>query len=375
MLTNKQNRPPLSQHATKQYSHSYYRLLQIRLRITRRPLPKTVRFNRRWCQKQHKHFLLNQPESSTSSIVRSHRNHVRCNKSSTIGGYHIQFLGLVHEQELLQVSLIQFVHYAPNPNITRWPVIAAIIVGSLIVLSILWCIFSCLCCGISLCTACTRCLTCGGCCGACGRSRGGRKDAEYRAMPPTPTPYQGYQPQSTPMTYNNSGPQFATFDARNKNVHEDSLPAMPSWDHAPTRRVEDTTPSQQQQMARDNMEMEHMLPYGRSPPRHEAPYSSDLGAQQQTSRGGYNNDYYDPPRSPAPTYYSTAPVNAPTASGTGAQYAYDTGYSGGSGAMSREGAQFGAGYTPYQQQQESDARPPSMLQIGRRPVPGTSREV
>lgn len=269
----------------------------------------------------------------------------------------------------------------------KWPVIAGIIIGSLIVLSILWCIFSCLCCGVSLCSACVKCLTCGNCCGACGSSRGRRKDAEYQAMPPTPTPYQGYQPQPGPMMYNHNGPQFATFDAGNKrsaNIHEDSLPAMPSWDNAPTRRVEEPTLSQQQQRARDDMEMERMLPYGQSQrsPTHESPYASDLGAQNQTSRGGYNNDYYDAPMSPAPTYYSTAPAGAPAATGARAlspQHTYDTGYNGGAGGApypsSRESTQFGAGYNYYQQQQGSSVRPSSFSQVGRKPVAGSYREV
>lgn len=268
--------------------------------------------------------------------------------------------------------------------------IAAIIIGSLIVLSVLWCIFSCLCCGISLCTACGKCLTCGGCCGACGSSRGRKRDAEYQAMPPTPTPYQGYQPQPGPMMYASHGPQFATFDTGNKrsaNIHEDSLPAMPSWDNAATRRVEDNTPSQQQQRARSDMEMERMLPYGQGPhsPTRESPYNSDLGAQNQSARGGYNNDYYDAPMSPAPTYYSTQHASASTAAGARAMsppQQHDMGYRGATTSpapypSSRESTQFGSLYAsnPYQQEQDPGARPPSLLQIGRKPVAGSYREV
>ena len=39
-----------------------------------------------------------------------------------------------------------------------------------------------------------------------------------------------------------SGPQTATFDApsnKNATYNEDSLPAMPSWDQAQSKRVED----------------------------------------------------------------------------------------------------------------------------------------
>lgn len=333
----------------------------------------------------------------------------------------------------------------PRLTVLRWPVVAAIIVAALIVLSVLWCVFSCLCCGISLCTACAQCLTCGKCCGACGSSGRRKRDTEYQPMPPTPTPYMGYQPQPGPMMYANNGPQFATFDTgnkRNATVHEDSLPAMPSWDTATTRRVEDHTPQPQPQSQpqpqrrplRNDMEMERMLPYNQVPvspvrespyasrsPVHESPYTSDIGVQNQTMHSQYNNnDYYDTPLSPAPTYYSTVPAGAPMTAGARTMsppnqqqqhYArtmsppqhYDTGYQQhqartvspsqdygsdhqsmiGSAPYpaSRESTQFGAGYSTsqYNQQvqteQESGVRPPSLLQIGRKPVPGTYREV
>lgn len=262
--------------------------------------------------------------------------------------------------------------------------IAAIILGSLIVLSVLWCIFSCLCCGVSLCTACVKCLTCGNCCGACRRGR--RKDPEYHPMPPTPTPYQGYQSQPSSMMYNNHGPQFATFDAGAKNarVHDDSLPAMPSWDNAATRRVEDHS-----QHRDSDMEMERMLPqspvreqpYGRS--QH---YTSDLGAQRLDQRGAAN-DYYDAPLSPAPTYYSTVPAAAGAVVPSNAAYNRGLPPNVAPYPPAGERAQFtpqsisppsAPSYSPYQSpplQQNNGARPPSLLQVGRKPVAGSYREV
>lgn len=302
--------------------------------------------------------------------------------------------------------------------------IAAIIIGSLIVLSVLWCVFSCLCCGISLCAACGRCVTCFGCCGACDRGSRRRKDPEYQPMPPTPTPYQGYQPQNN-MMYNGNGPQFATFDAGNKrsaNIHEDSLPTMPSWDTAQTRRVEDRSP----QPRGADMEMERMLPQHtpaspiRDSPYQSAPYQSDLGAQRlgQHHQQQQQQEYYDPPNqplSPAPTYYSTAPpmagaLHAPqqheyhdTSYNSNTNYsAQTTGYTPNATPYpsSRESTQFAQSramsppqheqqnyssyQTPapnYEQAQAShyelpqDNRPPSMLQPGRRPVAGSYREV
>lgn len=59
-----------------------------------------------------------------------------------------------------------------------------------------------------------------------------------------PAPYMGYQPANNP---NNAPPpygeppRFAQFDAgsRGKPVHADSLPAMPSWENAQKKHVED----------------------------------------------------------------------------------------------------------------------------------------
>ncbi|KAK5945918.1 hypothetical protein PMZ80_000057 [Knufia obscura] len=280
----------------------------------------------------------------------------------------------------------------------KWPVIAAIILGAVIVLSVLWCLFSCLCCGISLCTACVKCLTCGNCCGACRGSRR-RKDPEYHPMPPTPTPYQGYQPQPSPMMYNNHGPQFATFDTGTKSakIHEDSLPHMPSWDNAATRRVEDHS-----QQRGSDLEMERMLPQSpvREQPygRQSQPYASDLGAQSLDQRGAAN-DYYDTPLSPAPTYYSSAPAAAAATAPLNRDHfspqqnfhqntSYDRGLSPSVAPYpsSRESTQFtpsvsppsAPSYTPYQSpplQQNDGVRPPSLLQVGRKPVAGSYREV
>ena len=243
-------------------------------------------------------------------------------------------------------------------------------------------------------------------------------------MPPTPTPYQnGYQPQSN-MMYNSAGPQFATFDAGNKrsaNIHEDSLPTMPSWDNAQTRRVEDHTP----QPRGTDLEMERMLPaHPPVSPVRESPYHSDIGAQRlgQHQQHSANADYYDPPTqplSPAPTYYSTAPMAGALAPAPHTRFSpqqdhYDNSYSQNYNSnvapypSSRESTQFAAtrnvpqsqNYSPYDSQpvqyhatramsppqnhetyqtqyvdQASGARPPSLLQIGRKPIAGSYREV
>lgn len=61
---------------------------------------------------------------------------------------------------------------------------------------------------------------------------------------PGPAPVQGFRPSPAPPVYDT--PQFATFEASSGGkVNEDSLPEMPSWENAKTRRVEDTTAHQQ----------------------------------------------------------------------------------------------------------------------------------
>ena len=104
-----------------------------------------------------------------------------------------------------------------------------------IILSILFCVIRCACCGLDC------------CCGIfsfCRRSR--RPKRSKYSDPFTPAPYQGYQPTPNPV-YNAGGragagaqSQFASFDVsknEGKKVNEDSLPAMPSWDQGQEHRV------------------------------------------------------------------------------------------------------------------------------------------
>ncbi|KAB8074730.1 hypothetical protein BDV29DRAFT_118210 [Aspergillus leporis] len=146
----------------------------------------------------------------------------------------------------------------------KWPVIVAIIVGALIVISILACVINCLCCGIQCCKCC-------GCCSCCCPSPRRKKEPKYLdepynqpppPMPPPPTnnPYQ--PPQALP-TYR--GAQVARFDTppspAASKVNEDALPAMPTWDSAVTKRVEDGN------HRHDAMEMEPLNPSNLGPRR------------------------------------------------------------------------------------------------------------
>ena len=82
------------------------------------------------------------------------------------------------------------------------------------------------------------------CCFRRRRGRGGNRNRTNTTSMFNPMPYQGYQPannpQNAPPSYGEPA-RFAQFDAPSGNrVNADSLPAMPSWDTAQSRRVEDS---------------------------------------------------------------------------------------------------------------------------------------
>ena len=319
-----------------------------------------------------------------------------------------------------------------NTNESRWPAIIGIVVGSLILLSVLFCLVQCLCCGVS----CAKMLCC--CCRGCGRSKSREKASrfrdDYQHMPPTP--YSGYQPSPNPMTYH-GGPTTATFDTSSgRKINEDSLPAMPSWDTAPTRRVED--PAQEKLM--QDVEMGRLAPILAQPQRtsrngynqvpngpmsptspthsqnsyfatHPQNQNADLGAQ----RIGPYDSYDDTPHSPAPTYH-TNPVPATDRFAPGAAaaspYSYQNHQNQSSYAPSStqyQATDFASTHTAYAPQPSpyhsaspppmhgarspsfgnnsylpygasppqgnGGARPPSLLQVGRKAVPGSQREI
>ncbi|KAM4054935.1 hypothetical protein HRG_005753 [Hirsutella rhossiliensis] len=118
----------------------------------------------------------------------------------------------------------------------KWPVIAVIIVGGLLLISIAWCIIRRLCCGLACCCSCFQCLRCcGNCCGCCDAP--GRKKHKYLDEPYIP-PDHGYQaqaPMHAPPGAQNP-PQYAEFDVPRKGG-EDSLPEMPSWESGSSKKV------------------------------------------------------------------------------------------------------------------------------------------
>ncbi|RVX71357.1 hypothetical protein B0A52_04931 [Exophiala mesophila] len=307
----------------------------------------------------------------------------------------------------------------------KWPAIVGIVIGSIILLSFLACVINCVCCGARLCSCC--CGGCGSCCGSCcpsGRNKEASKyKDDYSRMPATP--YGGYQPQPAPapMTYGYPPPaaQFATFDEPSRKVNEDSLPAMPSWDTATKRRVEDTSiPADQPQngdleMGRLDSQSQRMrggyntVPNAPLSPMSPNPqgdyfqndstihqgYHSDLGMQRIDSQSNTRYDgFQSVPLSPPPTY-RTDSIAQPSisdkfatgaASPSPADYDRQTSYqhhqpSTYAPSTTYEPAQqdyqqdYQQNYQPYNSQQQYQTRPPSFLTPGRKPVNGSYREV
>ncbi|POR36150.1 Uncharacterized protein TPAR_03652 [Tolypocladium paradoxum] len=140
-------------------------------------------------------------------------------------------------------------------TVGRWPVIAVIVVGGLILLGILWCIIRCACCGLSCCCSCFQCLKCcGNCCGCCDPP--GARRHKYLDEPYIP-PHHGYQQQApmqapfaaaaAPKQPVFEPPQYAEFDTSKKGG-EDALPHMPSWEGAGSKKV----------MVEEEVEMDHL---------------------------------------------------------------------------------------------------------------------
>jgi hypothetical protein len=215
----------------------------------------------------------------------------------------------VHVKGILQVSAWQGFFFPPRsfhdqeeevankstPN--RWPVIAGIVIGSLIILSVVICVARCICCGAECVCCCFKC--CSGCCGSGRRDKGHQ---QLGSVPPTPygggyggggggLPFHNQQYRSAPapvyqnnnMGGGNSYAQTATFEGK---VHEDSLPAMPSWENAQERRVEVMEDAKPNAVgAGESHELEKLSPAGQATsPSAMAGFAAP--AQPQRAMGG-----------------------------------------------------------------------------------------
>ncbi|KAF1997680.1 hypothetical protein P154DRAFT_524564 [Amniculicola lignicola CBS 123094] len=132
----------------------------------------------------------------------------------------------------------------------KWPVIVAIIIGGLIVLSVVFCIARCVCCGAEVACCCFKCCSC--CSPGRRKAKEGHKRMDSAGAPIFPPPIasnnrpvnEQYQSHAAPTTHGTTTdrPQFATFDTPSKPtkpINEDALPAMPSWGDARETHVEE----------------------------------------------------------------------------------------------------------------------------------------
>lgn len=242
----------------------------------------------------------------------------------------------------------------------KYPAIIGIIIGSLIAISIIWCCVRCCCCGLSCCCGCFSCFN------RCCPSGRGRKRSKYAdEMPsdyPQPNPYMGYVPPSQPPAYR--GINTATFDVPGKTG--DALPAMPTWADAKVENSNRGNDVELGQMGEQSGQATGVVPVaaGRSSrggyrelPNHDGvvdqpgsyrgansthPYGSDLGAQRMATP-------YDPPQQ-TDRFQAGAAAPAPYSREIPPQPTYEA-YSPNVGGSSGGG----------------QGRPPSLLQVGRRP--------
>ncbi|KAH7400470.1 hypothetical protein BKA64DRAFT_482572 [Cadophora sp. MPI-SDFR-AT-0126] len=144
-----------------------------------------------------------------------------------------------------------------NATYCKWPVIAAIIIGGLILLSVVTCIGRVCCCGASCCCSCFSFLKC---CDCCGDSCAGKKDKPMKHKDSPFHPTQGYQAPApmmggalpaagSPMNVASTQPtppQYAQFEVGKNGLYvepkvvplnDDALPPMPSWDAASKKHI------------------------------------------------------------------------------------------------------------------------------------------
>ncbi|KAI9803757.1 MAG: hypothetical protein M1825_001637 [Sarcosagium campestre] len=214
----------------------------------------------------------------------------------------------------------------------KWPVIIGCVVGGLIALSVIFCIVRCCCCGVSCCGDCLRC---------CGR--GSKKRTKHLDDISRPSPaYGGYRPPPGPPAY--EPPRFAHFESshgQGGKIHEDSLPAMPSWETAQSKKVMDES------ARHDDVELGRLDPAtGQSAPMLGAAskihgYGEDGSHQHSPQPSPYNppgdyENFSNHNHHHAQTAYSSQGSFGHAA--PAAAYAQDTGYRGAAG--------YGAGFQP-----------------------------
>ncbi|KAL7950763.1 hypothetical protein V8C42DRAFT_129990 [Trichoderma barbatum] len=243
----------------------------------------------------------------------------------------------------------------------KWPAIALMAIGGLILLSIVICIVRCTCLGMSCCCSCCYCLKCcGNCCGCCdtpgGKPRkhldepynpqsgygGYRQEAPMAASAPVPTAAPVFAPAAS-----HGPPQYAEFDVSKRDA--DALPAMPSWESANSKKVVleeevemDDLPPKKEPLAQQNQSMNSPR-YGGPQQQQRRPPQQQ---QQQQQRPMGRNDPYGQQQNNSPSHMNSygQPAN---------QYnGHDQGYGAqnqGYGAQSQGYAAHDQGYGAHDQ--------------------------
>lgn len=189
----------------------------------------------------------------------------------------------------------------------------AIIIGSLIVLSLLFSIFRCCCLGVECCCGIFAC--CNACCPSPRRTK-----TKYVEAPQQPAPQYAYLPQAPMGYFPPAGVATATFDApsgqpkKAANIRADALPAMPSWNTAATRRIEyEEEEAEDAPLTRPvNQSLRPVSPLPGGPYGSQDVPMTRLDPRRPTANAGRINP---PPVSPAPymgngggiSAYSSAP--------------------------------------------------------------------
>ncbi|KAI0136492.1 hypothetical protein BJ170DRAFT_14097 [Xylariales sp. AK1849] len=227
----------------------------------------------------------------------------------------------------------------------KWPVIAVIIIGGLIIFSIIWCIIRCACCGLSCCCSCFQCLKCcGNCCGCCDAPQKRHKYLDEPFVPPHHNQGQGYRseapmsaqavpksgtgPFATSAIAKPDPPQYAEFETGKKG-DADELPPMPSWEGANSKKVMlgDEVEMDQLQKPESAQNAPLMAPGAMSHPA--SPNPTSLNDQNPYETPGYNGSsgYLPPARGETDPYAMGR---------SGQQQGYGNYGNGGYGQVSRE---------------------------------------
>lgn len=232
------------------------------------------------------------------------------------------------------------------------------------------------------------------CCTCCCRSSNSPRSRPQAQ----PVPYnQPYQYQSAAPPQYTAGPQYAQFDAPSKggyrSVNEDSLPAMPGWEDATSRQIEDHdhredeavemsklgTHTQQTQPMLPRVTMTSVdSPYGR-----DDQYTGDLGVPQR-GYGQQQNPYTYNPAPVSPVYaqqnypaYPPAQNDYPRTS-YAPQLTTNYGYN---RVSAHDNPVSPSVYSSHAENEYAPRAPPSYHSrapsqgIGRKPVQGSWREI